>query len=188
MVSVWRMASVDDTMIPPKLRFSPRSMLGACFFLLFFSLLHDGWLLVVLHPSILNVLLGQPIEVRVTRCTEEDYVSTRLRGFEEPTGVIPETESTSTSTSAGMPGSFPSSVTSTSTAPPPPSRARDPESVSTRSSVNETKPMTSVQAAGYRPVLRMAQGTRDLRRMHYFVYVGPGCPFCLRFLLEWWLG
>jgi len=108
-------------------------------------------------PSILNVLPGQPVEVRVTRRTEEDYVFTPRRGFagsgSRIGGVVPESESTSTSTSAGMPGAFPSSVISTSTAPPPASRTREPESVSTRFSVDQMKPTTSVQ-------VRLADGTR----------------------------
>ena len=160
MVSVWRMASFDDTTIPPKLRFSPRSTLGTCsfLFLFLFSLPLRRPVASRAPPSILNVLPGQPVEVRVTRRTEEDYVSTPRRGFAAASGrrlggVVPESESTSTSTSAGMPGAFPSSVTSTSTAPPPPSRARDPETVSTRFSVDQTKPTTSVQ-------VRLADGTR----------------------------
>jgi UBX domain-containing protein 1 len=68
-------------------------------------------------------------------------------------GVVPESGSTSTSTSAGMPGAFPSSVISISTAPPPPSLPRDPETLSTRFSVDQTKPTTSVQ-------VRLADGTR----------------------------
>jgi UBX domain-containing protein 1 len=81
------------------------------------------------------------------------------RGFAGPGsrlgGVVPESESAPTSTSAGMPGAFPSLMTSTSTstAPPPSSRTRDPETVSTRFSVDQTKPTTSVQ-------VRLADGTR----------------------------
>jgi UBX domain-containing protein 1 len=84
-------------------------------------------------------------------------VSTPRRGFagsgSRLGGVVPESESAPTSTAAGMPGGFPSSLTSTSTAPLPPSRTRDPESVSTRFSVDQTKPTTSVQ-------VRLADGTR----------------------------
>lgn len=120
-------------------------------------------------PSILNVLPGQPVEVRVTRRTEEDYVSAPRRGFagsgSRIGGVVPESESASTSTSAGMPGGFPSSMTSISTAPPPPSRARDPESVSTHFSVDQTKPTTSVQ-------VRLADGTRMVARMNLSHTVG----------------
>jgi len=118
-------------------------------------------------PSILDVLPGQPVEVRVSRRTEEDYVSTPRRGFAGPGsrlgGVVPESASASTSTPAGMPGAFPSSLTST--APPPPSRTRDPGSVDTRFSVDQTKPTTSVQ-------VRLADGTRLVARMNLTHSVG----------------
>ena len=120
-------------------------------------------------PSILNVLPGQPVEVRVTRRTEEDYVYTPRRGFagsgSRLGGVVPDTESATPLAPqvAGMPGAFPSSITpapgsvsastSTSAAPPPASRTRDPESVATRFSVDQTLPTTSVQ-------VRLADGTR----------------------------
>ncbi|KAI0275824.1 hypothetical protein BGY98DRAFT_990057 [Russula aff. rugulosa BPL654] len=122
-------------------------------------------------PSILNVQPGQPVEVRVTRRTEEDYVAMPRRGFAGPGsrlgGVVPESESAPTSTSAGMPGAFPSLMTSTSTstAPPPSSRTRDPETVSTRFSVDQTKPTTSVQ-------VRLADGTRMVARMNLSHTVG----------------
>ena len=119
-------------------------------------------------PSILNVLPGQPVEVRVTRRTEEDYVPTPRMGFagsgSRLGGVVPDTESATPFVPqvAGMPGAFPSSITSaatgsvsasTSAAPPPASRTRDPESVATRFSVDQTLPTTSVQ-------VRLADGTR----------------------------
>lgn len=113
-------------------------------------------------PSILNVLPGQPVEVRVTRRTEEDYVSTPRRGFagsgSRLGGVVPEPESTSGSAPpvVGMPGAFPppgSASTSISTVPPPASRTRDPANVAPRFSVDQTKPTTSVQ-------VRLADGTR----------------------------
>jgi len=118
-------------------------------------------------PSILNVLPGQPVEVRVTRRTEEDYVFTPRMGFagsgSRLGGVVPETESAIPFAPqvAGMPGAFPPSITSasglvstsTSAAPPLASRTRDPESVATRFSVDQTLPTTSVQ-------VRLADGTR----------------------------
>jgi len=112
-------------------------------------------------PSILDVLPGQPVEVRVARRTEEDYVSTPRRGFVRPGsrlgGVVPDSGSASASASAGMPGAFPSLGTSTLVASPQAvSRTRDPEGVSTRFSVDQTKPTTSVQ-------VRLADGTRDER-------------------------
>jgi hypothetical protein len=115
-------------------------------------------------PTILNVLPGQPVEVRVARRTEEDYVSSPLRGFagsgSRLGGVVPEAESASVSSApaVGMPGGFPrlgsaSTSISISGAPPPTPRTRDPDSVAPRFSVDQTKPTTSVQ-------VRLADGTR----------------------------
>ncbi|KAF8465435.1 SEP-domain-containing protein, partial [Russula ochroleuca] len=130
-------------------------------------------------PSILNVLPGQPVEVRVTRRTEEDYVFTPRMGFagsgSRLGGVVPETESAIPFAPqvAGMPGAFPPSITSasglvstsTSAAPPLASRTRDPESVATRFSVDQTLPTTSVQ-------VRLADGTRMVARMNLTHTVG----------------
>jgi UBX domain-containing protein 1 len=171
MVSAWRMANSDVTTTPPKLRFFPRSTPGTDFYSF-----RDSLLFLMMSvasrapPSILNVLPGQPVEVRVTRRTEEDYVSTPRRGFGGPGsrlgGVVPDSESVSAVAPqvVGMPGAFPSSITSAprlasasaSAAPPPSSRTRDPESVATRFSVDQTKPTTSVQ-------VRLADGTRFAR-------------------------
>jgi UBX domain-containing protein 1 len=103
-------------------------------------------------PSILNVQPGQPVGLRVARRTEEDYVATPRRGFagsgSRLGGVVPEP---GPAPQAGMPGTFP---TGESALPAPaPSRAHDQESISTRYSVDQTKPTTSVQ-------VRLADGTR----------------------------
>jgi len=112
-------------------------------------------------PSILDVLPGQPVELRVARRTEEDYVATPRRGFagsgNRLGGVVPEP---GPALPTGMPGSFPAAESfSSASAPPPAPRTRDPESVSTRFSVDQTKPTTSVQ-------IRLADGTRMVARMN----------------------
>ncbi|KAH9979230.1 hypothetical protein BGW80DRAFT_1275718 [Lactifluus volemus] len=109
-------------------------------------------------PSILNVQPGQPVGLRVARRTEEDYVATPRRGFagsgSRLGGVVPEP---GPAPQAGMPGTFP---TGESALPAPaPSRAHDQESISTRYSVDQTKPTTSVQ-------VRLADGTRMVARMN----------------------
>jgi UBX domain-containing protein 1 len=121
-------------------------------------------------PSILDVLPGQPVELRVARRTDEDYVPTPRRGFagsgSRLGGVVPEPVAPSSSMPVpqiGMPGSFPgadvssSSIVASAPAPPVPvaSRPREQaqESAGTRFSVDQTKPTTSVQ-------VRLADGTR----------------------------
>jgi UBX domain-containing protein 1 len=117
-------------------------------------------------PSILNVQPGQPVELRVLRRTEEDYVPTPRRGFagsgSRLGGVVPEPASQSQQP-LGMPGAFPALGTPSSTAPAPApgpaaaSRTRDePEAVTARFSIDQSKPTTSVQ-------IRLADGTRWVR-------------------------
>ncbi|KAI0295322.1 hypothetical protein B0F90DRAFT_1751762 [Multifurca ochricompacta] len=113
-------------------------------------------------PSILDVLPGQPVELRVARRTEEDYVPTLRRGFagsgNRLGGVVPE--SGPTAPQVGMPGAFPTTGSSLATpTAAPASRIRDPDSVTTRFSVDQTKPTTSVQ-------VRLADGTRMVARMN----------------------
>lgn len=117
-------------------------------------------------PSILNVQPGQPVELRVSRRTDEDYVSAPRRGFAGPGsrlgGVVPEP-----APPLGMPGAFPAHGTPTSTAPvpspapaPAASRTRDPpENVAPRFSVDQSKPTTSIQ-------VRLADGTRIVARVN----------------------
>ena len=115
-------------------------------------------------PSILNVQPGQPVELRVSRRTEEDYVAAPRRGFagsgSRLGGVVPEPAAASTQPlGMGMPGAFPAlgspPLASASAAPAPAaaSRTRDPENVTPRFSVDQSKPTTSVQ-------VRLADGTR----------------------------
>jgi len=125
-------------------------------------------------PSILDVLPGQPVELRVARRTDEDYVSTPRRGFagsgNRLGGVVPESSSAAPVTmpvpQVGMPGDFPaadgSSLAAASAAQP--AQTREPENVGTRFAVDQTKPTTSVQ-------VRLADGTRFERAIALW-------PFC----------
>ncbi|KAH8986796.1 hypothetical protein EDB86DRAFT_2953473 [Lactarius hatsudake] len=115
-------------------------------------------------PSILDVLPGQPVELRVARRTEEDYVAAPRRGFagagSRLGGVVPEPAPLAQQ--FGMPGSFPAPGGAPSATPAPAAaapRSRDPESVATRFSVDQSKPTTSVQ-------VRLADGTRIVARMN----------------------
>lgn len=102
-------------------------------------------------PSILNVLPGQPVELRVAKRTTEDYVPPHSKAFSGAGHRLGAPVPTFTSAgiqASTMPGSFPSSSSS--------SNAREPEereSLNTRFEVDQTKPMTSIQ-------LRLADGTR----------------------------
>ncbi|KAH9054704.1 hypothetical protein EDB87DRAFT_1645918 [Lactarius vividus] len=113
-------------------------------------------------PSILDVLPGQPVELRVARRTEEDYVAAPRRGFagagSRLGGVVPEPAPPAQQ--FGMPGSFPALGGGPLATPAPAaSRSRDPETVATRFSVDQSKPTTSVQ-------VRLADGTRIVARMN----------------------
>ncbi|KAF9005204.1 hypothetical protein BDQ17DRAFT_1354033 [Cyathus striatus] len=110
-------------------------------------------------PSILNVTPGQPVELRVAKRTEEDYVPPKgskvFSGAGQRLGApVPEFSGAG---SSSMPGTFPTSSTLSSTAAPPPPRER--ESISTRFEVDSSKPTTSVQ-------IRLADGTRMVARVN----------------------
>jgi len=117
-------------------------------------------------PSYLNVQVGQPVELRVTRRVEEDYVTHKqsaksFSGAGHRLGSIVPTE-VSTSASQNIPGAFPTQ--------PQPSRSSGfddsrVESFSTRFEVDQTQPMTSVQ-------IRLADGTRLVSRMNLTHTVG----------------
>ncbi|KAF8882240.1 hypothetical protein BD779DRAFT_1612471 [Infundibulicybe gibba] len=103
-------------------------------------------------PSILNVLPGQPVELRVAKRTGEDYVAPKgtkaFQGSGNRLGApVPEVTS-SAGGSTSMPGTFPSSGNIT-TASAPPERS----SINTRFEVDQTLPTTSIQ-------IRLADGTR----------------------------
>ena len=141
-------------------------------------------------PSILDVLPGQPVELRVSRRTEEDYVATPRRGFagsgNRLGGVVPESSAAPALApipQAGMPGAFPVAVGTSSAASSTsqPARTRELESAGTRFSVDQTKPTTSVQ-------VRLADGTRFDRTVALwsFAMVYADVPAFLPSSLEWW--
>jgi len=147
-------------------------------------------------PSILDVLPGQPVELRVSRRTDEDYVPTPRRGFagsgNRLGGVVPETPGAPASMpvpQVGMPGAFPgafpvadgSSLAAASA--PQPAQTREQESVGTRFAVDQTKPTTSVQ-------VRLADGTRFERAIALwpFAIVCADVSAFLPSSLGWWRG
>ncbi|EPQ53112.1 SEP-domain-containing protein [Gloeophyllum trabeum ATCC 11539] len=119
-------------------------------------------------PHVLNVLPGQPVELRVARRINEDYQPPPKRPGVPFTGsghrlgspipsLVPLAEGSSTS---NMPGGFPAASGSTaasgSAAAGP---DREPQSIQTRFEVDQTKPTTSV-------LIRLADGTRLVARMN----------------------
>ncbi|KZT00093.1 SEP-domain-containing protein [Laetiporus sulphureus 93-53] len=116
-------------------------------------------------PHILNVSPGQPVELRVVKRLQDDYVpTTKASSASTFTGSghrlgspVPPlaTSSSGVASTADMPGSFPAP----STAPSTSARESTPESISARFEVDRTRPTTSVQ-------IRLADGTRMVCRMN----------------------
>jgi len=106
-------------------------------------------------PSILNVLPGQPVELRVAKRTTDDYVPPKRSAFHGSGNrlgaPVPDIASSSSSTSTTMPGSF------SSDAPVPSSSGSQPERAmgAPKFEVDQSKPTTSVQ-------IRLADGTRSV--------------------------
>jgi hypothetical protein len=101
-------------------------------------------------PALLNVEVGQEVEVRVDKRTGEDYVEPK--GVKTFTGSgqrlgAPVPSVASEAGNSAMPGSFPSSSDAQATSLPPR------ESITTRFEVDQSLPTTSVQ-------IRLADGTR----------------------------
>ncbi|KAF8639316.1 hypothetical protein AX17_001596 [Amanita inopinata Kibby_2008] len=111
-------------------------------------------------PSILDVLPGQPVELRVARRTNEEYVAppTRMKAFigaGHRLGAPVPGESSSNLEADTMPGSFPSPSSVPGAGRPSVER----ENITTRFEVDQSKPTTSIQ-------LRLADGTRMVCRMN----------------------
>jgi len=98
-------------------------------------------------PDIMNVAINQPVQLIITQRQNEDYIPPKLGAFSGSGNRLgaPAAEAHPT---AAMPGAFPQASSSSRPAP-----AVDPERVTTRFEVDQTKPMTSVQ-------VRLADGTR----------------------------
>ncbi|KAI0919984.1 hypothetical protein AcV5_001914 [Taiwanofungus camphoratus] len=113
-------------------------------------------------PHILNVSPGQPVELRVVKRLQDDYVPSQkarsasiFSGEGYRLGSPVPAFSEGGSTSEGMPGSFPGSSAVPSASAP----TRAPENINTRFEVDQTLPTTSVQ-------IRLADGTRMVCRMN----------------------
>ncbi|KAI0667540.1 hypothetical protein C8Q78DRAFT_1105457 [Trametes maxima] len=121
-------------------------------------------------PQILNVLPGQPVELRVVERRGEDYVpSPKARQASVFAGQghrlgspIPGESTLGAGGSGGsIPGAFPSGGNGGSSLPV----QRTADSISTRFEVDQSKPTTSVQ-------IRLADGTRMVARMNLTHTVG----------------
>ncbi|KAI8976340.1 hypothetical protein BD414DRAFT_496628 [Trametes punicea] len=123
-------------------------------------------------PQVLNVSPGQPVELRIVRRLNEDYVpSPKTRqakvfsgqghrlGSPVPGEVSPGAGASASG--ATMPGGFPTGVPGGSSLP----TQRNVDSINTRFEVDQTKPTTSVQ-------IRLADGTRMVARMNLTHTVG----------------
>jgi len=116
-------------------------------------------------PHLLNVNPGQPVELRVVKRLQDEYVPSpkaragAFHGSGHRLGSpVPGVSNAAGSAPADMPGSFPAA----STAQAPSSAAGgsgERDSFSSRFEVDQTKPATSVQ-------IRLADGTRMVCRMN----------------------
>lgn len=111
-------------------------------------------------PQILNVLPGQPVELRVAKRLSENYTAAPKR----PTAAFggsgnrlgsPAPAIASETTSVPMPGSFPAAASSSGGSGS--SSGADRPSMNTMFQVDQTLPTTSVQ-------IRLADGTRYVIR------------------------
>ncbi|TCD71049.1 hypothetical protein EIP91_000141 [Steccherinum ochraceum] len=118
-------------------------------------------------PHILNVLPGQPVELRVVKRLSEPYSpssssksadSRAFTGSGNRLGSPVPAVAGSSAAAVDMPGSFPAGASSSGGAGSS-GAERTPESISTRFEVDQTQPATSVQ-------VRLADGTRMVCRMN----------------------
>ncbi|RPD73670.1 SEP-domain-containing protein, partial [Lentinus tigrinus ALCF2SS1-7] len=117
-------------------------------------------------PHILNVVPGQPVELRVVKRLQDDFIPPKRKAFSGQGhrlgSPVPGTPS-GTAESSAIPGAFPSgSASSSSSAQAAP---RSAETFGTRFEVDQTKPTTSVQ-------IRLADGSRLVARMNLTHTVG----------------
>jgi len=114
-------------------------------------------------PSVLNVLPGQHVELRVAKRTDEEYVPPKgAKTFggsgNRLGGVVPDAGSDS---SVPMPGTFPSGPVPT----PQSSTSVEKPAMLTKFEVDQTQPTTSIQ-------IRLTDGTRIVARMNLTHTVG----------------
>ncbi|EMD36009.1 hypothetical protein CERSUDRAFT_52811 [Gelatoporia subvermispora B] len=119
-------------------------------------------------PQILNVSPGQPVELRVVKRLQDDYVaSPKARSAFSGSGhrlgsPVPSFAGAGAGPSADMPGTFPAPASASSRAHAP---QREPDAITTRFEVDQSQPTTSVQ-------VRLADGTRLVCRMNLTHTVG----------------
>ncbi|EKM51407.1 uncharacterized protein PHACADRAFT_263503 [Phanerochaete carnosa HHB-10118-sp] len=116
-------------------------------------------------PSILNILPGQPVELRIAKRTHEDYVAPAssagparvFAGAGQRLGSpVPGQASSSSASAASMPGGFPTTAGAGASQVP---AGTQKESIATRFEVDNTLPMTRVQ-------VRLVDGSRLTARMN----------------------
>lgn len=104
-------------------------------------------------PQILNVRPGQPVELRVVRRLQDDYVPPKAKAFSGQGhrlgSPIPGASTSTPEPAPEIPGAFPSGSAGGSSLP----AQRSADNFGTRFEVDQTKPTTSVQ-------IRLADGTR----------------------------
>ncbi|EIM80620.1 SEP-domain-containing protein [Stereum hirsutum FP-91666 SS1] len=126
-------------------------------------------------PHILNVRSGEPVELRVAKRLNEEYVAppkgpaSAFSGSGNRLGApVPEVTGSSSGapgSSSAMPGGFPSAVAAAASASSTAGSGAERQSLSTRFEVDQSKPTTSVQ-------IRLADGTRLVCRMNLSHTVG----------------
>ncbi|RDX50668.1 SEP-domain-containing protein [Lentinus brumalis] len=106
-------------------------------------------------PHILNVVPGQPVELRVVKRLQDDFIPPKRKAFSGQGHRLGSPVPGATAESSSVPGSFPSGSASGSSQAAP----RSTENFGTRFEVDQTKPTTSVQ-------IRLADGSRMVARMN----------------------
>ncbi|KDQ07832.1 hypothetical protein BOTBODRAFT_38519 [Botryobasidium botryosum FD-172 SS1] len=115
-------------------------------------------------PPVLNVEMGQPVELRVARRTEEEYVQQpkRLQAFGGQGNRLgsPVPAVSGAGSTGSIPGAFPTASAGAGTA-----KGEDRESVGMKFEVDQSLPSTSLQ-------IRLADGTRMVTRINLSHTVG----------------
>jgi UBX domain-containing protein 1 len=151
--SVLMMASSCRMEILPTIRFWPKSMLGSAFILSASSQYQRVTFRSRAPPHILNVLPGQPVDLRVAKRFKEKYQPPPKRAFAGAGNRLGAPVPTfNPGVPAAMPGEYPSTgVTSV----PSGSNEAGRSAVSTKFEVDQEQPTTSLQ-------IRLADGTRSV--------------------------
>ncbi|KAI0739869.1 ubiquitin-related domain-containing protein [Daedaleopsis nitida] len=115
-------------------------------------------------PEIMNVGIDQPVELRIVKRLQQDYIPQARKVFSgqgQRLGSPAPSASSSSTEPANIPGSFPIGNAGGSSLPV----QRSADNFGTRFEVDQTKPTTSVQ-------IRLADGTRMVARMNLTHTVG----------------